>query len=355
MISTTTIGAYPKPDYVPITDWFSTEHGDDDVVDYTSAYSDQLDAAGADAEALFREATREVIADQVDAGIDVVTDGEVRRENYVHYQCRHLEGFDFEHLGSHRIRGTIETELPTVTGPVGYRGSPLAQDFATAQALSSRPVKVTLPGPMTIIDTTVDAHYQDERALGADLAAALNAQIHDLVAAGCRHIQVDEPVMARKPTVALNHGIDHLGQCFEGVAPEVTRTVHCCCGYPKRLDETDYPKADPRSYLDLAPALNAAPIDQVSLEDAHRHNELATLLPLFTSTTVILGVVAIATSRVETPEEIAQRLTVAREYLPDDRLVAAPDCGLGYLSRDLATAKLRALAAAVRSLDESWK
>jgi 5-methyltetrahydropteroyltriglutamate--homocysteine methyltransferase len=351
VISTTTLGAYPKPDYVPITDWFTTDYGAGKVVDYTSAYEDQLDAAGVDAESLFRRATKEVIDDQIDAGIDIVTDGEVRRENYVHAQCRHLGGFDFEHLGQHRIRGTLETRLPRVSGPIGFEASPLARDFEIAQSLSTRPVKVTLPGPMTIIDTTVDAHYHDERALGADLAAALNAQIHELVAAGCRHIQIDEPVMARKPALALDHGIGQLGHCFDGVPPGVTRAVHCCCGYPRRLDDADYPKADRRTYLQLAPALDAAPIHQVSIEDAHRHNDLAALLPLFTETTVILGVVAVAQSRVETVEEISARLRVAREYLPEDRLVAAPDCGLGYLDRDLARKKLRALTEAVATLN----
>ncbi len=351
MIPTTTIGAYPKPGYVPITDWFTTDYRVGEVVDYTSAYEEQLNAAGVDAELLFRRATKELIDDQIDAGIDIVTDGEVRRENYVHTQCRYLSGFDFEHLGRHRIRGAIETRLPTVSGPVGFDTSPLAREFEIAQSLSARPVKVTLPGPMTIIDTTVDAHYHDERALGADLAAALNAQIHDLVAAGCRHIQIDEPVMARKPTVALDYGIDQLGRCFHEVPATVTRAVHCCCGYPRQLDDTDYPKADRRTYLQLAPALDAAPIHQVSIEDAHRHNDLAGLLPLFADTTVILGVVAIAQSRVETAEEIAARLRVAREYLPEDRLVAAPDCGLGYLDRDLARKKLRALTAAVATLD----
>lgn len=351
MIPTTTIGAYPKPGYVPITDWFTTEYRAGEVVDYTSAYDEQLSAAGDDAEMLFRRATKAIIDDQVDAGIDIVTDGEVRRENYVHTQCRYLSGFDFEHLGRHRIRDAIDTRLPTVCGPVGFVASPLARQFEIAQSLSARPVKVTLPGPMTIIDSTVDAHYHDERALGADLVVALNAQIHDLVAAGCRHIQIDEPVMARKPSVALDYGIDHLGRCFDEVPSTVTRTVHCCCGYPRQLDDTDYPKADRRAYLQLAPALDAAPIHQVSIEDAHRHNDLAELLPLFADTTVILGVVAIARSRVETTEEIAARLRVARDHLPENRLVAAPDCGLGYLDRELARKKLRALTAAVVTLD----
>lgn len=344
-METTTIGAYPKPAYVPVSDWFTPRGGD-----YTSAYEGELAAAGAEAEARFVRAAAGVIADQIDAGIDVVTDGEVRRENYIHYQCRHIEGFDFEALSGKDMRGTTASFLPTIRGPVGALPSPLAHDFGAAQGASSKPVKVTIPGPMTIIDSTVDEHYHDEKALGADLAAALNVQIRELTAAGCRHIQVDEPVMARKPDIALAYGIDQLAHCFDGVPERVTRVVHACCGYPNQLDQQDYPKADPRAYLDLASTLDEAPIDQISLEDAHRPNDFADLLPRFSSTTVILGVVAIAQSRLEPVAEIRDRLREALEHLPAERLVAAPDCGLGYLGRDLARAKLRNLAAAASSL-----
>ncbi len=157
--------------------------------------------------------------------------------------------------------------------------------------------------------------------------------------------------MARRPDTAAAYGIDQLARCFEGVPPDVTRIVHCCCGYPRRLDDTDYPKADPAAYLELAPLLDRAPIDQVSIEDAHRPSDLATLLPRFEATTVILGVATIASSRVETADDIAARLTEARRHLPADRLVAAPDCGLGYLSRELARAKLRALTAGAGRVD----
>ncbi len=342
MITTTTIGSYPKPPEVPITDWFTARPGSDGVMDYTSAYAAQVRAMP-DAEERFQRATAEVIRDQVEAGIDVVTDGEVRRENYVHHQCRHLVGFDFEELGRHRMRDTVETCLPRIVGPVGFESSPLARDYQVAQSLSPRPVKVTLPGPMTIRDSTIDVHYRDPRVLGADLAGALNQQVLELVAAGCRHVQVDEPLLARRPAEALDHGIDDLARCFADVPAGVVRTVHCCCGYPRRLDDPDYPKADPGAYLELADALDRAPFDQVSIEDAHRPNDLDALLPRFATTTVVLGVVAIARSRVETAAEVEARLRAALEHLPPERLVAAPDCGLGYLGRDLAIAKLRAM------------
>jgi 5-methyltetrahydropteroyltriglutamate--homocysteine methyltransferase len=338
MITTTTIGAYPKPSYVPIADWFTKPDGD-----YTGAYLDELAAAGDQAEALFERATREVVSDQIDAGIDIPTDGEVRRENYIHYLCRHLSGFSFKALATRTISGTTEARLPTIVGPVGAGETPIVRDYIKAQAATDRPVKMTLPGPMTIIDSTVDYYYRDEAELGRALSQAINVHVRALAEAGCRHIQLDDPMMMRRPDVALRYGIDQLVACFSGVDDEVTRIAHACCGYPRHLDDPDYEKAPRESYLDLARALDRAPIDAVSLEDAHRHNDLETLLPRFANTTVILGVVAIARSRIETIEEIVGRLKAARAYLPADQLVAAPDCGLGYLSRNLAMAKLQAL------------
>ena len=347
MIITTTIGAFPKPGYVPISDWFSAAP-DDGAYDYTSAFAKEMARAGAEREELFQQAAAEVIDDQVSAGIDIVTDGEVRRENYVHYQCRHFAGLDFDHLSERTIRGVTTAELPTGTGDVRLLGtSPLVHDYRAAQDLSPKPVKVTIPGPMTIIDTTVDAHYGDDTALGADLAAAINDQVLDLAEAGCRHIQIDEPVMARKPDVALDHGIDHLERCFAGVPGHVARVVHCCCGYPERLDQDDYPKADRGAYPALAEALDAAAIDAVSIEDAHRPNDLGELLPRFNRTTVILGVLAIARSRLETVAAVEGRLTAALEHIPPERLAAAPDCGLGFLGRDLARRKLAVMCDAV--------
>lgn len=341
MIATTTVGAYPKPPYVPISDWFTKPDGD-----FTSAYLDELASVGDDAEALFERAVRDVVQDQVGAGIDIPTDGEVRRENYIHYLCRHLRGISFKALATREIRGNQTARLPTIVGPVRADETPIVRDYLQAQAWTDRPVKMTLPGPMTIIDTTVDYHYRDDVQLGADLAAAINVHVRALAAAGCRHIQVDEPLMARKPDIALRSGIDHLAACFDGVPAEVHRIAHACCGYPRHLDDTDYEKAPRESYLELASALDRAPIDQLSIEDAHRHNDLERLLPRLSDTTVILGVVAVARSRIETVDEVVGRLKVARAYLPAERLIAAPDCGLGYLSRDLAIAKLRIMCEA---------
>lgn len=339
---TTTIGAFPKPDSIPLTDWFTKQHGD-----YTATYLAELAAT---TDAALDAAVHDVVAAQVDAGIDIPTDGEIRRENYIHYLCRHLGGIDFENLSHRMIRGVTSSMLPTINGPITLDGeSPLPRDFRVAQAATDRQVKITLPGPMTIIDSTVDSHYGDDVALGEALAAAINHHVLALAEAGCRHIQIDEPVLARKPAVGLAHGIAQLDRCFDGVPDEVTRVAHACCGYPNHLDQDDYEKADRHAYLELAEALDATSIQVLSLEDAHANNDLAELLPRFTSTTIALGVIGIARSRVETVPEIRARLDAALAHLPTDRLMAAPDCGLGYLPRDLALTKLRNLAEAAHS------
>lgn len=346
---TTTIGAYPKPSYVPIPDWFGADEGPDTRWP-TNGYEEALRAMGERAEAFFRRATRQAVKDQVDAGIDIPSDGEIRRENYIHYHCRHLEGIDFHRLSEKPVRGgTYVAELPTITAPIRARDHFLPHDWRVAQGFTDRPVKMTVPGPMTIADTLVDAHYGDERRMGAELADALNAEIRALAEAGCRWIQVDEPVFARTPERALAYGFEHLERCFDGVPEEVTRVVHMCCGYPAELDMEDYPKADPGAYFTLADAVDAASVDAVSIEDAHRPNDLA-LLERFRKTTVILGVVAIAKSRVEPAEEIRARLNDALAHIEPDRLMVAPDCGLGLLGRELALKKLNNLTTAAHTL-----
>jgi 5-methyltetrahydropteroyltriglutamate--homocysteine methyltransferase len=288
-LTTTTIGAFPKPGYVPITDWFQGAEGPD-TVSPTEGYSIQMAGVKADeAETLFLRAAQEVIADQVAAGVDIPTDGEVRRENYIHYHCRHLNGIDFETLTEKELRGgAYSASLPTITGPISARENFLPHDWKAAQSFTDRPVKVTLPGPMTITDTVANSFYDDNARLGADLAAAINAEFLALAEAGCTHIQIDEPVFARKPEQALDYGFENLERCFHGAPEGVVRTVHMCCGYPDKLDNPNYAKADQNAYLRIADAIEDSLIQVVSLEDAHRHNDLS-LLEHFKTTSVIFS------------------------------------------------------------------
>ncbi len=347
-LKTTCIGAYPKPDYVPIKDWFQVGH---DSEDYNDRVLRQWSAAGNEETlALMDKATAEVIADQIECGVDVPTDGEVRRENYVHYQCRHFSGFDFENLTERVLRnGAYASELPTIRSDIKAGDtSTLVRDWQVAEAAAGRPVKITMPGPMTISDTTADVHYNDAKKLASDLADALNKQVHALVDAGCTNIQIDEPIFARKPDEALEYGTDTLARCFHGVPESVTRVVHMCCGYPCELDDMDYPKADQQSYVQIAEAVDGI-ADEISIEDAHRHNP-AELFTKFDKSKLIVGFFTVASSQVESVDQIRARMEEILKIMPMEQLVAAPDCGLGFLGRELAMTKLKNMCEAARSI-----
>ncbi|MGI9384917.1 MAG: hypothetical protein ACR2PO_17325 [Methyloligellaceae bacterium] len=349
---TTTLGAYPKPDYLEVPDWWTdSRRGKYYTFDYVSEYEGAIQALGEEAETVFGRATKSVIEDQLDAGIDILTDGEVRRENYIHYHCRRLNGIDFAHRTEIEFRPGYFGKVPTIVGSIAPRENFLADDWKAAQAFTDRPVKMTMPGPVTIGNACHDEHYGDDRKRrGAEIADALNHEIKHLAAAGCRYIQIDEPGFARSPEDALAFGFENLDRCWHGVPDSVVRTVHMCCGYPDKLDNPDYPKADNDIYERLADLVESSLIQHYSLEDAHRHIDLK-LLERFKTTTVILGCFDISISRIETVDEIEARLRAALEHIDKERLIAAPDCGLGLLGRDLAVAKLRNLCAAASRID----
>lgn len=334
-LHTTALGAFPKPPAVELRDWFApaTSEIPDPAVNRSTL--EDLDRA-----------TRDVVRLQVEAGIDIPTDGEIRRENYIHYHCRHLDGFDFDRLTEKVVRdGTWRAKLPTVVGPISPRESFLDRDYLVAQSATSHPVKMTIPGALTIMDTSANEYYGSDLAWGHALAKALNHEVLALVDAGCTQIQIDEPVFARYPDAARSYGFDLLEVALGDVPDGVTTTLHVCCGYPDRLDNPDYPKADPRAYFQLAELIDSSSIDMVSLEDAHRHNDLD-LFAMFSNTIVVLGAVRIASSRIESVDEIADRVEAVLEKAGGNRMLLAPDCGLGFLPREIALAKLRNLRAA---------
>ena len=341
-IKTTCIGAYPKPDFIHDGNW-SESGGDDD----TREFSYVSDNAPSDSLELLDRATKEAIDDQLACGIDIPTDGEQRRENYIHYHCRHFNGVDFKNLTNKVHRdGAAIADLPSIAGKVEPNGEHfLDRDYTIAQGFSDRPVKITVPGPITIMDTTADIFYDNDRQLAFDLADALNFEIRALADAGCKNIQVDEPLFARNVEMALEFGVECLERCFDGIPADVNRIMHMCCGYPGHLDDRDYQKADPGTYSQLARALDDSCVDQISIEDAHRHNDLR-LLEQFAKSTVIFGSIAIADSAVEPVEEISTRLKAALKHIDAERLIAAPDCGLTMLGRELAMEKLSVMVQA---------
>lgn len=347
-LRTTTIGSYPKPDYAPVPGWFDIRdvHGKSP----TRTYSAFLRDRPANAEELLNRATEDVVREQAEIGIDIPTDGEVRREHYIYYHLRHIEGFDFDNLTVATMRdGSWKAEVPTVVAPLRAGPPFLPQDWRVAQSSTDSPVKITVPGPLTIIDSTANAYYASQRDLAFALADVLAVEIERLAEAGCQWIQVDEPLFARRPDRALAYGVEALDRCFARLPAAVNKVVHVCCGYPSALDLAEYPKADQHAYFDFAAAIDQSSVDTISLEDAHRHNDLS-LLDRFARKAIILGVVNIARTRVETADEIRERLIAALDHIDRHRLIAAPDCGLIMLDRETAVAKLRNLVAAARTV-----
>lgn len=352
-LPTTTIGAYPKPEGMPLPGWYESKSEAERGIhptDPTRQYSEYLRHRTEADERRLDEGTQAVVREQDELGVDIPTDGEVRRDHYVFYHLRHLNGIDFDALSEREMRaGGWQARVPTVRGAIVPGPRFLRRDWQVAQEATRKPVKITVPGPMTVAGTIVDAHYGDPRALGAALGDALNHEIRDLADAGCAWIQVDEPLFARHPEEALAYGVDNLARCFHKLPREVAKAVHICCGYPAELDQDDYPKADPQAYWSLAEALEDAPVDAVSVEDAHRPNDLR-LLEIFATTTVILGTIDIASSAVEQADDIRARLRAALAHIDPHRLIAGPDCGLAMLPRSLARDKLKAMVAAARSV-----
>ena len=344
-LTTTTIGSYPKPDYVPTPDWFRVGM---DSGSPSGAYEEFLASKQDNLDEIYVRATTEIITEQVELGIDVPTDGEIRRENYIYHQCRNFTGFDFTTLTRRALRnGSWVADVPTITGPVAAREPVLAGYFTGAQQVTNRPVKVTLPGPMTILDSTANRFYPTDAKAGAALGSALNDELLALVEAGCTWIQIHEPVFARQPDEALDHGFANLERCLQGVPEAVTLVVHMCCGYPMYLDQPDPMKADPAAYFLLAPAVDDSSVDVVSFEDAHRRNALS-LFERFSSTKIVLGSISIADSRLESVGEISARIAAVLEHVDRDRLIIGPDCGLGLLPRDVANKKLASMVAAAQ-------
>ena len=346
---TTVIGAFPKPAFLKITDWFNAAGGTD-TANPTKFYEDEIKRMGSEADDIFFRAAKQVILDQEECGIDIITDGEVRRENYIHHHCRYINGIDFDYLTKKTARtGNYDCYLPTVISKVKFTEPFLDKEFQINQKNSTKPVKITLPGPLTITDTIADNFYFNDKNLGIDLSNVINEEVKALADAGCKYIQIDEPLFARKPTEANDFGIENLERCFHGVSNDVEKIVHICCGYPDKIDSDDYPKAPLHSYNDIAINLEDSTVDTISIEDAHRHNDLK-LLEFFKTKKIIFGLIKIASSEIENIDEIRSRAFDCLNHIDKERLIAAPDCGMGYLSREMAIQKLENLNKAVKSI-----
>jgi 5-methyltetrahydropteroyltriglutamate--homocysteine methyltransferase len=279
------------------------------------------------------DATLLAIRDQERAGLDIITDGEMRRESYSNRFATALDGVDIDNPGSALDRSGHPNPVPRVVGPVRRTRPVQTGDVAFLRANTDRPIKMTVPGPFTMSQQAQNDYYESARAMALDYAAAVNEEIHDLFAAGADIVQVDEPYMQARPAAAEEYGIEALDRALAG-APGTT-AVHLCFGYAAIIHER------PSGYSFL-PQLAQSSVDSISIETAQSNLDCSVLEEL-PGKTMIVGVLDLSTDEVESPEVVASRIRRALEHHPADQTVVAPDCGLKYLDRDVAFAKMVAM------------
>ncbi|MDP9096282.1 MAG: 5-methyltetrahydropteroyltriglutamate--homocysteine methyltransferase [Pseudomonadota bacterium] len=280
------------------------------------------------------DATLLAIRDMERAGINIVTDGEARRESYSNRFALALDGVDLDNPAEVIGRTGKQTSVPRITGPIRRRGAVEARDAAFLAANTDRVTKITLPGPFTMSRQAKDEYYGDPEAMAMAYAEAVNQEAHDLKRAGVDIIQLDEPWMEQFPDEARAYGLKALNRALEGI--DGTTIVHVCFGYAHVVPDK------PHAYS-ILPYLADCRADQISIEAAQPSLDLAVLREL-PGKSILLGVLDLGSAEVETAEIVAARIRRGLEYVPAERIVPAPDCGMKYLPRDRAFGKLRALA-----------
>jgi 5-methyltetrahydropteroyltriglutamate--homocysteine methyltransferase len=277
------------------------------------------------------DATRLAIADQERAGLDILTDGEMRRESYSNRFATALEGVDIDNPGTALDRSGHPNPVPRVVGPIARRHPVQVRDLEFLRAHTSKPVKMTVPGPFTMSQQAQNDFYGSARELGLAYAAAVREEILDLLAAGADIVQLDEPYMQARPQPARDYGLEALKAATDGI--DGTLAVHICFGYAAIIHDR------PSGYSFL-PELAGTEAAMVSIETAQSGLELD-VLDALAGKTIILGVLDLSTEAVETPDTVAER--IRRAFPHTTNLIAAPDCGMKYLPRDSAYGKLEAL------------
>ncbi len=326
LLPTSLVGSYPQPDWLIDRAKLSKQVPRVRATDLWLIGEQHLEAAQDDATLL-------AIRDQERAGLDIVTDGEQRRESYSNRFATALEGVDIENPGTTINRSGKPIQVPRITGKVRRRHAVEARDVALLRANTERKTKATVPGPFTMAQQAQDDFYRDEEALAMDFADALNAEIKDLFKAGADIVQVDEPWMQQHPEKARRYGVKALNRALEGVTGTIA--VHLCFGYAAVVHEK------PTGYSFLA-ELEQSKAQQVSIEAAQPKLDLAVLKDL-PSKEIILGVIDLADKTVETRQVVAERIRKAFAYVKPERIVVAPDCGMKYLPREVAFGKMKAM------------
>ena len=326
LVLTTVVGSYPQPDWLINRQLL---HGKVPRVPARELWrvpEELLQQAQDDATLLAIRAMEK-------AGIDIISDGEIRRESYSNRFATALHGIDTIQPGTVTGRSGQAVPVPRVIGPIRRTRPVQVQDVAFLRRHTDRRIKVTVPGPFTMSQQAQNDYYPDEARLALDYAVAVNEEIRDLFAAGADVVQLDEPWLQARPEQAKSYARQAINRALEGIQGRTA--LHLCFGYAATV------KQKPSAYSFL-PELEDTAVQQVSIEAAQSHLDLS-ILQALPSKTIILGVLDLNDMTPETPEMVAQRIRAALQYVPPERLIAAPDCGMKYLPREVAERKLRAL------------
>jgi 5-methyltetrahydropteroyltriglutamate--homocysteine methyltransferase len=334
LFPTSLVGSYPQPDWLidrrRLRDRFPPRVR---AKELWRVDPDHLEQAQ-------RDATLLAIRAQEQAGLDIVTDGEICRESYSNRFATALDGVDIDNPGTALDRSGHPNPVPRITGPIRRRHAVEVDDLQFLRANTGRTVKITVPGPFTMSQQAQDDHYGSPEALAMGYAEAVNAEIKDLVAAGADIVQLDEPYLQARSEPAHRYGVRVINRALADVTG--TTAVHLCFGYAAIIHDR------PAGYSFL-PELADCSCDQVSVETAQSKLDCSVLAAL-DGKIIILGVLDLNDMTVETPETVIARVRRALPYVPPERLVLAPDCGMKYLPRDAAFGKLTAMTAAAARL-----
>jgi 5-methyltetrahydropteroyltriglutamate--homocysteine methyltransferase len=339
LIPTTVVGSYPQPEWLVDRDNLRSRLPPRIRVRELWRVPDPFLEQAQD------DATLVAIRDMERAGVDIISDGEIRRESYSNRFATALEGLDLDHPGTMIDRTGHPNPVPRVVGLVRRTRPVEVRDLEFLRRNTNHRVKITVPGPFTVAQQAQNDYYPDDRALALDLAAAINEEIKDLFAAGADVVQIDEPYLQARPEKARAYGVEVINRALEGV--QGTTALHMCFGYAALVHN----RAGEYAFL---PELSDCVVQQISIEAAQPNLDLSVLSKL-PDKTIILGVLNLGDLRVETAQEVADHLRAAVKYVAPERLIAAPDCGMKYLPRDVAFGKLKAMVegAAIVSQDLS--
>jgi 5-methyltetrahydropteroyltriglutamate--homocysteine methyltransferase len=328
LLPTTVVGSYPQPDWLVNREMLS-KSVPRVRMDIWRVPEQWLEQAQDDA-------TIVAIRDMERAGIDIITDGEIRRESYSNRFATALDGIDISKPGQVKARSGHETPVPRVVGRIRRRGPVEVRDMQFLRANTDRTAKITLPGPFTMSQQAINEHYKDTDEMVMDYAVAVNEEVKDLVAAGADMIQLDEPWLRNDPDAAKRIAVKAINRALEGVL--VPTIVHLCFGYAALVPG----ETKPVGYSFL-PQLAETTAEQISIEAAQPKLDLGVLKEL-SPKKVMLGVLNLDDRTPETAQVVAERIRAGLKFLSPEKLVPAPDCGMKYLPREVAFAKLKALS-----------